>query len=106
MHANPRAAKACSQCGSTDLSTPHPRLPLLLRIVGLVLNPLTVLIALVVYAGFYVHRLFTDPNGLLPLMCLGFGLGLLLYLWMLVPRGVRSGVKRFMGGKGKDIHSR
>jgi len=28
LHINPRLAEACSQCGSRDLSTPQPRVPL------------------------------------------------------------------------------
>ena len=28
LHMNPRLAEACSQCGSRDLSTPQPRVPL------------------------------------------------------------------------------
>ena len=28
LHLNPRLAEACSQCGSRDLSTPQPRVPL------------------------------------------------------------------------------
>jgi hypothetical protein len=28
LHANPRLAEACSQCGSRDLSVPQPRVPL------------------------------------------------------------------------------
>ena len=29
-HPNPRSAEICSQCGSRELSTPHPRVPFLL----------------------------------------------------------------------------
>jgi len=29
LHANPRTAEACSQCGSRDLSIPQPRIPIL-----------------------------------------------------------------------------
>ena len=28
LHVNPRTADACSQCGSRDLSTPQPKIPL------------------------------------------------------------------------------
>jgi len=28
IHANPRTAEACSQCGSRDLSIPQPRIPI------------------------------------------------------------------------------
>jgi len=29
LHANPRTAEACSQCGNRDLSIPQPRIPIL-----------------------------------------------------------------------------
>jgi hypothetical protein len=40
------------------------------------------LAGLVVYLVFYIHRLLTNPCGLLELMLIGFGLGLCLHLWM------------------------
>ena len=96
-HMNPRWATVCSQCGSRDLSTPAPKIPLIVRPLLLLfgLSPGFLLLAgLIVYVGFYVHRLFTDPAGLLPLMVLGLGLGLLLLLWMSLPKIVRSGFTR------------
>lgn len=32
LHVNPRLAEACSQCGTRDLSTPQPRVPVRWRI--------------------------------------------------------------------------
>ena len=32
LHVNPRLAEACSQCGTRDLSTPQPKVPLRWRI--------------------------------------------------------------------------
>src|SRR5712691_3727606 len=32
LHVNPRLAEACSQCGSRDLSTPQPNVPLRWRV--------------------------------------------------------------------------
>jgi hypothetical protein len=32
LHLNPRLAEACSQCGTRDLSTPQPKIPLRWRI--------------------------------------------------------------------------
>lgn len=34
LHLNPRIAEACSQCGSRDLSTPQPRVPLIWRLLA------------------------------------------------------------------------
>jgi RNA polymerase subunit RPABC4/transcription elongation factor Spt4 len=105
LHVNPRAAKICSQCGSKDLSTPQPKASLLLRpfVFLLGLGPgFLFLAAAGIYLAFYIHKLFTDPNGLLPLMCLGFLLGLLLLVWMMLPKGLRG----LLGGIGRLIFRR
>src|SRR2546427_7721468 len=36
LHVNPRLAEACSQCGSRDLSTPQPKVPVRWRILAFV----------------------------------------------------------------------
>ena len=105
LHVNPRAAKVCSECGSKDLSTPQPKIPLLLRpLVFLIgLGPgLVLIICAGVYLVFYVHKLITDPNGLLPLMCIGLYLGVVLLLWMMLPKGLR----RFLGRIGRLLFRR
>jgi hypothetical protein len=87
----------CSQCGSKDLSTPQPKPFFLLRplILLIGLGPGFLFLAIAaVYLVFYVHKLFTDPNGLLPLMCLGFLLGLLLFIWMMLPHFLRNLLKK------------
>ncbi len=109
FHRNPRAAQICSQCGSKDLSMPQPKVPLLLRpfvfLIGLRPGLLFLLIA-GVYLVFYIHKLLTDPNGLLSLMLIGLYLGLLLLLWMVLPKGLRNFAGRIAGlffkGKNKD----
>lgn len=93
LHANPRAAKVCSECGSKDLSTPQPKVFFLLRpLVFLVgLGPAVILAAVAgTYLAFYIHRLFTNPDDLLPLMCIGFLLWLLLLVWMMLPKGLQN----------------
>src|SRR5271169_1531111 len=37
LHVNPRFADACSRCGSRDLSTPQPKVPLLWHLAGLLM---------------------------------------------------------------------
>lgn len=89
LHVNPRAAKVCSECGSKDLSSPQPKPNLFLRpfVFLLGLGPGILFFAVAaVYLAFYIHKLIADPNGLLPLMCIGFLLGLLLFVWMLLPK--------------------
>lgn len=38
LHVNPRGAEVCSKCGSRDLSTPQPRIPMSLRLLALVVR--------------------------------------------------------------------
>jgi len=97
LHNNPRAAKVCSQCGSKDLSTPQPKVFFLLRpfVILLGLGPGFLLLMIAgIYLVFYIHKLITDPNGLLPLMCIGFVLGLVFLLWMMLPKGLRHMLSR------------
>src|SRR5947209_5601788 len=105
LHVNPRAAQVCSQCGSRDLTTPQPKIPLLLRpllwLLRIGIGGLLIM-TLVIWMGVYVYRLFTNPNGLLSLMCVALSLGLLLYLWMLLPKGFRGFIARIAIGKGRD----
>jgi len=78
-HKNPRAANACSECGSKELSTPHgPQsgLSLLGTVVGLL-----ILAMISAYGVYFAYRLLLDPNNLLHLMLLGFGLGVVLLVF-------------------------
>ena len=101
LHPNSRSAEVCSQCGSRDLSTPHPRTPLwlvpllsLLRIFpGVVL--LLVSIAFVVA---FVQTVFTNPALLGRFLFLALFLGLLWWLYMQLPGFVRRTIHRGMQG--------
>jgi hypothetical protein len=113
QHVNPRAAQSCSQCGSKDLSTPQPKISFLLRplVFMLGISPgLLFLIIAGIYLFFYVQKLLTDPNGLLPLMCIGLYLGLVLLLWMMLPVGLRRLLGRIakfvFRGKNKEGHEK
>lgn len=78
-HRNPRAANACAECGSKELSTPHgPQsgLSLIGTIIGCV-----ILAALSAYAMYFAYRVATTPGNLLRLMLWGFGLGLVLLVF-------------------------
>lgn len=92
LHVNPRAAQVCAQCGSRDLSTPHPKIPVLLRPFVLLLDAgpgVVILLLLCIWMVFYIRQLWNNPNNLLPLMLVALGLGLLLYGWMRINRWAR-----------------
>ncbi len=38
MHRNPRGAEVCSQCGSRELSTPQPKVPMSWRLLAIVVR--------------------------------------------------------------------
>jgi len=102
-HINPRSANVCSQCGSKELSTPQRKIPFLLKPLIFLLSHLVgiiLLVSLVGFLGFFVYKLFIDPNGLLPLMCLGFLLGLLFLIWMMLPGFIRKPIKWIFRRKG------
>lgn len=92
QHVNPRSAEFCSQCGSRDLSNPQPKVPLLVKPFLWILRllPGFVLVgAGVAFVVVFIRQLFANPNGLLPLMCIGLLFGLLLLAWMFLPGFVK-----------------
>ena len=66
------------------------------------------LAALVAFAVVFVHKLLTDPNGLLFLMLVGFFLGILLFIWILLPNFLKKFLKRMFThsskGRSRDRH--
>src|SRR5690348_576072 len=76
-HPNPRKAKACSQCGSRELSTPQPKVPwwapalefVLSCVPGFLLTVVSILLALAV-----IRELLHNPAALfalaMPIMAL------------------------------------
>jgi len=92
LHANPRNAEICSQCGSRDLSTPQPKVPLWVPILEFVLRmiPGAVLTALSVTAvALFVLALLTRPALLLSTALLLVGLGFLWWVWSQIPASFR-----------------
>jgi hypothetical protein len=83
-HINPRAAEACSECGSMELSTPAPKGGMMpgFSTIGKIIG-VTILLVLCGYVLYFVWMWATDPDTVLRLMRLGFELGALFLLWML-----------------------
>jgi hypothetical protein len=86
-HSNPRAAQACSTCGSKELSTPAPQMGM--SKIGYLIG-FTILIALSVYAIYFAIQLADRVRSgafdaaFLRLMDTGVELGVLLLFWMLL----------------------
>src|SRR5258708_443957 len=73
-HPNPRNAEICSQCGSRELSTPQPHVPLWLSALIALLSALPGLLLLgitILFFFAFVNALAQNPQILLQLMVVG-----------------------------------
>jgi RNA polymerase subunit RPABC4/transcription elongation factor Spt4 len=91
-HPNPRNAEICSACGSRELSTPQPHVPLWLTICLRLLAVFPGLLLLAVSVLFLfglVHALLTSPQLQAQFFAVGLMLALLWYLYMHLPHFLR-----------------
>ena len=106
-HPNPRNAEVCNQCGSRELSTPHPRVPLwlvpmvaLLSVLpGLLLAGVTVLFLIAL-----VNALVHSPQALFQLMLIGLMISFLWYLYMHLPAFLRRFLSPLFHRSKRDDH--
>jgi hypothetical protein len=104
-HPNPRHAEICSQCGSRDLSTPHPRVsfwlaPLLLLLSALP-GVLLLLLSILFLIGF-VQVLLTNQQVLLQFMLIGLFISFLWWLYMQLPGFLRRALSRLLGRRNRN----
>ena len=95
----------CSECGSRDLTTPQPKLPLWLRPLLVVLSVLPGIALLglsIAFLAEYVYILFVHPALEFPYMLLGLVLGLLWLLYMELPGFVRNKAGRRIRRASKE----
>jgi len=104
-HLNPRWAEVCSQCGSRDLSTPAPRLPVwlspLVFVASLVPGLVLVLLMVVVLIGF-INALLTSQQIQLQFMVLLLILSILWFTYIHLPHFVRDLFRSLWRRKKKD----
>jgi len=108
-HPNPRNAETCSQCGSRDLSMPHPRVPLWQAPLLLLLSALPGLVLIGVTLLFLiglVNALASSPQLLLQFMLVGLMLAFLWYLYMHLPSFLRRFLTRLFSRSQRDDHGR
>jgi hypothetical protein len=106
-HANPRSAEVCSECGSRDLSTPQPRVPVNIRLMALLLSlfPGGLLVAVsLLIAIVLIHELLSNPQWLLALVPLVIAVAVLAWIWSELPLWFRNLVRRLLRRKRKDGH--
>jgi len=103
-HPNVRSAEVCSQCGSTDLSTPQPKVPLWTRCFGflmkIVLGILLAYLALV-FLVLLAKGVLASPEAENAVLSLGILAGLLYWLWTELPQWMRKLVRRMVGRKAE-----
>jgi hypothetical protein len=104
-HVNPRSAESCSQCGSRDLSTPQPKVPVLGRILVVVVT--VALQTLILTLGFLLalmvlKAVLSNTNVIAALVGIGIMLALLWWMWMQLPLWMRKSMHRLLRGKDKD----
>src|ERR1700722_11165723 len=74
LHTNPRSAEACSQCGSRDLSTPQPKVPLWVPVIEFLVSLVPGLVLAILSAaviGFAIVELLRSPRMLFAFLMLG-----------------------------------
>jgi RNA polymerase subunit RPABC4/transcription elongation factor Spt4 len=102
QHPNPRSAKICSRCGSRDLSTPQPRVPIGTRILLFLLSLVPALgltVVTIVILALFVRELFAKPQIFVFLVFFAVAIGVLAGVWMEVPLWFRKLVYRCLWHK-------
>ena len=106
-HPNPRNAEVCSECGSRELSTPQPRLPLWLTPLLALLSALPgilLLLVTVLFAFAFVNMLVTNQQLLFQCMLVGLMLGFLWYLYMHLPHFLRRLISKMFTRSKRNDH--
>ena len=93
-HVNPRGAEVCSKCGSRELSTPQPRIPVGLKLLAILLR--LGLGLLLFYATLQlVIDLVSSPQVQRVLVALGLLLAVLWWLWSKLPDWFQDALRSF-----------
>jgi hypothetical protein len=101
LHANSRSADACSQCGSRELSTPQPRVSVWWKVLEF-LAKVAFGIVLVYLSLAGLVALLTTPQFQNALIVFGVCMGLLWWLWSLLPEWFRKLVHRSLRRKERN----
>jgi hypothetical protein len=84
LHVNPRGAEVCSKCGSRELSTPQPKIPMSWRLLA-ILARLGLGLVLFYASLALVIALVRTPEVQRALVALGLLLACLWWLWSKLP---------------------
>jgi RNA polymerase subunit RPABC4/transcription elongation factor Spt4 len=105
-HPNPRSAEVCNQCGSREMSTPHPKVPFwmasLLTVLSVVPGVLLLLLSVMFLVGF-LRVVLSSQQLMFEFMLIGLFIGFLWWLYMKLPRFLRRRLSKLIGrGKAGD----
>jgi hypothetical protein len=102
LHANPRSAEVCSQCGSRELSLPQRKVSFLWHVLAFVLRvvvgALLVWLSLVVGVDL-VRELLKQPVVQIGMIALSLLLVALWFLWSLIPHWLQKAIRRMLSRK-------
>jgi hypothetical protein len=101
-HVNPRSAEICSQCGSRDLSTPQPRVPLWVPVVEWLLSVVPgafLAFASIALAVLVIREILRRPDMLFAAFMLFIALGILWWVWSQLPAWFRTTIYRLLKRK-------
>ena len=84
LHVNPRGAEVCSKCGSRELSTPQPKIPMSWRLLAIVAR-LGIGLALFYASLSLVIAVLQTPEVQRALIAVGLLLACLWWLWSKLP---------------------
>jgi DNA-directed RNA polymerase subunit RPC12/RpoP len=92
LHSNPRGAEVCSKCGSRELSTPQPKIPMSWKLLAILLR--LGLGLLLFYATLWlVISLLRTPQVQQALVAFGLLLGCLWWLWTKLPDWLQEAIR-------------
>ncbi|MGD0904699.1 MAG: hypothetical protein ABR924_17320 [Terracidiphilus sp.] len=94
LHVNPRGVEVCSKCGSRELSTPQPRIPMSLRLLAL-LARLGLGLLLFYVSLSLVIALVRTPEVQKAFVAFGVLLAALWWLWSKLPDWFQDVIRSF-----------
>jgi hypothetical protein len=101
LHLNPRGAEVCSQCGSRDLTTPQPKVPMSMRLLALLIRLGLGLLLFYVTLSLLI-TLIQSPQIRQSLVALSMLIGCLWWLWSKLPGWLQEAIRSFVKNRSHD----
>jgi hypothetical protein len=94
LHPNPRGAEVCSKCGSRELSTPQPKIPMSLKLLAIIVR---LGLGLLLFYGSLrlVIALLQTAQVQKGLLAISMLLGCLWWMWSKLPDWLQEAIRSF-----------